>query len=502
MREGRRPLPTLAVGGQEMVALSDLAAAFQLTVHEDALAGGLTVTYRGRSIVMTPGQGLASVGGRLVSLPAPATRDGRGGWLVPIDFISRALALVYEGRLDVRRPSRLVVVGDLRVPRVIVRTDAAGAQTRVTIEATPRTGYIISEEPTRIVVRFEADAVDAAIPPIEPGPLVQAVQVLEGQPALAVLRGARTGPYRASDASSDPTTTRIALSLGAEPGTETAGPGGAPPAPGMATGPTPAPGGAPGPLPTFEAGPAPALRTIVIDPGHGGDEAGARGPGGTEEKTVTLAVARRLKALVENRLGLRVLLTRDRDATVRLDERAAVANNNKADLFLSLHANASPQAAVSGAEVFSLSIEEYGEEAELAASEPQALPVFGGGMRPIDVILWDMAQVQHMGRSGALAAIVEAELRRRVPMSVRPLQQAPLRVLVGANMPAVLVEMGFLSNPQQERQLASDTFQVSVAQALLDSIVRFRQRLEQERAGGAPAEPPAAAPAAAIGSRP
>jgi N-acetylmuramoyl-L-alanine amidase len=270
----------------------------------------------------------------------------------------------------------------------------------------------------------------------------------------------------------------------------------------VATGPTPAPGGAPEPLPTFDTGPAPALRTIVIDPGHGGDEAGARGPGGTEEKTVTLAVARRLKALVENRLGLRVILTRDRDATVRLDERAAVANNNKADLFLSLHANASPQTAVSGAEVFSLSIEEYGEEAELAASEPQALPVFGGGTRPIDVILWDMAQVQHMGRSGALAAIVEAELRTRVPMSARALQQAPLRVLVGANMPAVLVEMGFLSNPQQERQLASDTFQVNVAQALLDSIVRFRQRLEQERAGGAPGEPAAAAPAATIGSRP
>ena len=199
------------------------------------------------------------------------------------------------------------------------------------------------------------------------------------------------------------------------------------------------------------------MRTIVIDAGHGGAEEGARGPGGTLEKDVTLSVARRLKAALEARLGLRVILTRDRDEAVALDERAAVANNNKADMFLSLHANASVRASAGGAEVFYLSLADYGDEAQrVAQGEGEALPVFGGGTRDIEVILWEMAQARYIEQSALLARMIESGLRARVPMSPRAIQQAPFRVLVGANMPAVLVEMGFISNPEQEKQLASD----------------------------------------------
>jgi N-acetylmuramoyl-L-alanine amidase len=190
---------------------------------------------------------------------------------------------------------------------------------------------------------------------------------------------------------------------------------------------------------------------------------------------VTLGVARRLKGTLEGRLGIRVILTRDGDATVGLDQRAAVANNNKADLFISLHANASVRAAAAGAEVFYLSLEEYGEEASRAASAPrETLPVFGGGSRDIDVVPWQLAQARHIQASAVLARSVEAALRARVAMSPRALQQAPLRVLVGANMPAVLVEMGFMTNPAQEKQLASDEYQNAVAQSLFDAIVQFR----------------------------
>src|SRR5437870_3902288 len=107
--EGRRALPLTLVSDQEFVALDDLAAAFQLTVHEEAL-GAITVTYKGKTIVVTPEQALASVSGRLVSLPAPPSRSGRR-WLVPVEFISRALTLVYDARLDLRKGSRLLVVG-------------------------------------------------------------------------------------------------------------------------------------------------------------------------------------------------------------------------------------------------------------------------------------------------------------------------------------------------------------------------------------------------------
>jgi len=100
-------------------------------------------------------------------------------------------------------------------------------------------------------------------------------------------------------------------------------------------------------------------------------------------------------------------------------------------------------------------------------------PVFGGGTREIDVILWEMAQTRHLVQSAELAKVLETQLRASVPMSPRPIQQAPLRVLVGANMPAVLVELGYLTNAEQESALASAPFQARLAQAITEAVARF-----------------------------
>src|SRR5262249_29854129 len=128
-----------------------------------------------------------------------------------------------------------------------------------------------------------------------------------------------------------------------------------PPQPNAPTPPVPVPPPTE-PPPLLELNPTGGIRTVVIDAGHGGDEDGAHGPSGTLEKNVTLSVARRLKSALEGRLGVRVILTRDGDVTVDLDQRAALANNNKADLFVSLHANASVRTSATGAEVFYLSL--------------------------------------------------------------------------------------------------------------------------------------------------
>ena len=112
------------------------------------------------------------------------------------------------------------------------------------------------------------------------------------------------------------------------------------------------------------------------------------------------------------------------------------------------------------------------------------MPVFGGGTREIDVILWEMAQTRHIDQSAALARIVEQQLRASVPMSPRAIQQAPFRVLVGANMPAVLVEMGYLSNPGQEAQLSSADTQGRIAGAVAEAIGRY---LVTQSAGAPPA---------------
>jgi N-acetylmuramoyl-L-alanine amidase len=450
-----------------MFSLDDLASLFQLTVKEDALAGGLIVTVRNQSIVLTPGQSLASVGGRLISLPAAPVKDGRS-WYVPVDFVPRALAPTLGTRLEVRKPSRLILAGDVRVPRIAGTVEPQGSLARLTLDVSPQTPHAVTQEGNRLVIRFEADALDAALPASSVPDLIQSIRPGEGPASVSVELGPRFGTYRTSDLPGDRGTVRIVTDVIAATTSPSAG-GTPAPAP---TAPAP-----PDTPPLLDIAPSGGIRTIVVDAGHGGAEDGARGPSGTLEKNVTLSVARRLKGALESRLGVRVILTRDADTLVDLDERAALANNNKADLFVSLHANASVRASASGAEVFYLSLEEYGDQAQrVAKGETEALPVFGGGTRDIEVILWEMAQARYIEQSAVLAQAVEAALREKVPMSPRAIQQAPFRVLVGANMPAVLVEMGFITNAEQEKQLSSDAFQVSIVQALVDSIVRYRDR--------------------------
>ena len=122
--------------GQELIALDDVAALFQVMVAEDAPTGGVTVSYRGRTIVLSAEQSIASVNGRIVTLPGPITRAGRRV-MVPVEFLSRALGPIYDRRIDLRRTSRLLIVGDINVPRVVARIDAVGPPTRAIIEVTP-----------------------------------------------------------------------------------------------------------------------------------------------------------------------------------------------------------------------------------------------------------------------------------------------------------------------------------------------------------------------------
>ena len=118
-------------------------------------------------------------------------------------------------------------------------------------------------------------------------------------------------------------------------------------------------------------------------------------------------------------------------------------------------------------------------EARKKAEERTAtLPALGGGSREIDLILWETAQARYLEQSAALAGYVEQSLSGRVEMSPRAVQQAPFRVLVGANMPAALVEIGYLSNPEQENQLTTGAYQDQIAQALLDALIRFRDLVE------------------------
>jgi N-acetylmuramoyl-L-alanine amidase len=508
--DGRRPMATTPAGGREMVTAEELGRVFGVEVREDPLTRALALTVQGKTIVVSQATGFASIGGRVVTLSAPPVR-GERGWSLPMDFVDKALSLVYQPRLDVRPASHLIVVGDARVPRVQVRLDLSQPRlARVQFDVTPSTPHTLVAEPGRLVVRFDAAWLDLELPAAGAPDLVLAIRSLPNVPAVAIDQGPRYGTFRVTEGPEAPTRRLTVELIAADTPSTAVQPPGTPGQPGP---PQPGPGqpapvgpgqpAAPG-LPLAAEGPS--IRTVVIDPGHGGDVdiegvrgPGARGPGGTLEKHITLTVGRLLKSALEARLGVRALLTREDDRTVYLDERAAFANNNKADLFISLHLNASVSRTPSGAEVFFLSLDGYSPEARrVAQMEGAVLPTAAGPDRAIEMMLWEMSQLQHLEQSAAVAGLIEQTLRQRVKMSPRAIQQAPFRVLVGANMPAVLVELGFISNPEEEKLLGTHAYQVRLVDAIVDAVGRYRAEVESRRPAAAPpvaATAPVPAPA-------
>ncbi len=238
-----------------------------------------------------------------------------------------------------------------------------------------------------------------------------------------------------------------------------------------------------------ETGVAPRLPTVCIDPGHGGANSGAKGPGGLLEKDVALKIARKLKFLFEERMGGRVVLTREADADVALDERTSIANHNDADIFVSIHLNASRGGNASGSETFFLNYQATDSDARAAATNengvlPEEALKGGDGSQDLQMILWELAQAEYLEESSRLAETIQAELNGLFETENRGIKQAPFRVLMGARMPAVLVEVGFISNKEDEKRLSTDGFQTSVAQSIYRGINGFLQKYVRQRSPG------------------
>jgi N-acetylmuramoyl-L-alanine amidase len=230
--------------------------------------------------------------------------------------------------------------------------------------------------------------------------------------------------------------------------------------------PTPAPQRAPVVVGT---GPRP----IVIDPGHGGDDIGAQSGSGLMEKEVTLSIARRLARVLEAR-GYRVRLTRDGDQNRALTDRTALANRLEALAFVSLHANAFTAASVSGAETYYMSIDEASDADAAAIADLENRAGGPSGERTaLDLILWDLAQVEVLNESAELALSVQQSLNSQLGARDRGVRQAPFVVLTGATMPAILVEVGFLSNSSEADRLAQADHQQRLAEAIAGGIEAF-----------------------------
>jgi len=220
-------------------------------------------------------------------------------------------------------------------------------------------------------------------------------------------------------------------------------------------------------------------KIVVIDPGHGGYDPGATGPRGLKEKDVTLDTARKLKKILQERYNLEVYLTRNSDVYIGLDARTAVANKKKADLFVSIHTNASRRRRAGGIETYLLNWTNDTEAMRVAARENAiSMEKMKRAGSELGTILASLERETKRDESLRLAHYIQDSLFKRLSRGYRGIgnlgvKQALFYVLVDAEMPSVLVEVAFISNPREERLLRSSKFRNTAAEAIASGIYRY-----------------------------
>jgi N-acetylmuramoyl-L-alanine amidase len=233
----------------------------------------------------------------------------------------------------------------------------------------------------------------------------------------------------------------------------------------------------------------PPVRLVVIDPGHGGSQLGAVGPNGLQEKDLVLDIAVKLGAQLRL-AGLKVVYTRDKDVFMSLPERAEIANRAKADLFVSLHANSSPDPTARGSETYFVSLEASDEDARrVAITENEVFRPVGGAADSGDIIskiLGDLIRTEHLRGSADFAMAIQRELAQ-LPTPSRGVKQGPFFVLGGVNMPAVLLEVGFVSHPEDEQRFKTAQYQEMIARAITRGVMNVADERRKLRARAASA---------------
>jgi N-acetylmuramoyl-L-alanine amidase len=218
---------------------------------------------------------------------------------------------------------------------------------------------------------------------------------------------------------------------------------------------------------------------VVLDPGHGGHDNGTIGPGGLYEKDLVLAIAQKLRKMLQEKLGAEVVLTRNDDTFIPLEERTAIANEHHADLFVSIHANSSRIRSISGVETYFLDFARTDAEREIAARENATALA---NVRDLEDLIKKIAQADKSLESRELASIIQKKLyggAKQISPGTqnRGVRSAPFVVLIGANMPSILAEVAFISNPKDERLLKKEANRELLAKALFSGIEGYMKTL-------------------------
>lgn len=471
--DGREiPVPVTITPSGPMFGLTSLAVALGGQLTSDELEEAITLRLAEKDVVLGAGNAIITVGDAIISLSQPPSL-GEDGLQVPIDFLRKTYGDL-AGYSFEWHPERMRLAVARRGSREMgVALDVVHLQGMTTVVLQ------FSEEPRYQISRQGADTIVVAVladrltPPVTPkvvqDPLVKGVTIEPQQVRIQLGQGVQAESYILQNPF------RLVFDVHPTAAVE---------------------------VPTLPPGPraeSSGVRTIVIDPGHGGSETGAVSPGGVLEKDLTLQLARELESKLAQRLQVRIVLTRYEDANLPHDTRTAIANQNQADLFVSIHLNSSLGSGAYGTETYFLSPQATDARAALAAAAENA----GGDGRPsaggtaaeqadLQLILWDLAQAHHMAESQRFANMIQGELNRTLQLKDRGVKQAPFRVLIGATMPAVLIELGFLSNPEEEKKLQEPLYRDQLVDALTRAIARYKALVEnrpEPTPGAVPAQP-------------
>jgi len=457
------PLPTVTHDGRSYIELTRLAASIQAKGSSPAKVVATPASTRAQLragsqvVTLTRNWSQVLVNGKPVLLDAPVRVRG-GVWLVPESFVGRVVPALVAATSAGLTSSRFAAA-PAEVGLEDVRVRSYPSFTRIVVETSAAvTHRIESSGPREARVRLIGLGSGAHSQEIGDG-LIAEVRVDRSgtDGVLRVIYEGTAGTIRAITLADPP---RIVLDIArpVDPGQRESREQLAP------------------------------LKTIVLDAGHGGHDSGATGPTGLMEKDLVLDVTRRVAKLVEARLGLKVLLTRDADNFVTLRDRTSYANRQHADLFVSIHANAHRDAAADGVETYFLSSEATDSTArQVAALENGVVQLEqptgrGSGQGQVDIvkaILWDLAQSEFQVESSRLAEVVHDSMTQSLRISNRGVKQAGFYVLGGAAMPAILLEIGFVTNPREERKLKDMKYRDEIARAILAGLAEYKRAWDQ-----------------------
>jgi N-acetylmuramoyl-L-alanine amidase len=472
---GDRPVTYFQQGSVVFVSAAEVVTGLGGTLTPDS--SGFKVTLNNTVAAFGTDSRYGVVREDLIEMPEPpVTVDGRP--FVPWQFFQGLLAR--SGDLDATwdAQAKALIVRPRQLDTLAAQVSLANVQgiSKVVVTLSAASEYTILREAGFYTIRFKSPLRPAAVEQSFEDPFV-AKATFAGND----LRLQLTGPDVVADAYQLDQPFRVILDLR------------------KATDAAPVTPGLRGPSQPVDQ---PGVHTIVIDPGHGGKDVGATGPNGLMEKDTTLQLCRRLASVIAAKTGARVVMTREDDSQVSLDQRTAIANQYHADLFLSVHLNAAPSKGARGSETYFLSVEASDELAKRAADTENASASTPTSAVPSDdlrLILWDLAQQEYLQESSRFAQALQEEMNTATGAGNRGVKQAPFKVLVGATMPAALVEVGFISNPDEEARIKTDEFQNLVVEAITRAVVRYKSEYETRLGiapAAAPATPATAAPAA------